>query len=332
MTRGLDLLNEIADRAGWRQIVSIEGQTLSNEERKLVRLLNRVLQTLQGEDDWPLLRKDGALTLVAKDVSDTDTIGTEQWVAATQNSTTITVANGDFNDSYINRQFQIEGNPTIYRIVDVLSVTELVLDKAWVDASIVVGDERIFSIGVDQYALPTDFDRPATGFQNFLAPYHIQATGPNNFSKLRQRRSGIVFGDPTYYTIYGRNDGDTAWKIHFHEWPSTARVLRFSYQQIHPTINSDNDTILFPVRYNEMIIDCVLHLLQRDYEDSAKTQQTLMDKIRTFSEQTPSMTDNKQVMRPSKSIRRNHQRAASRAGVRIDYGSYFDVAGNIRLP
>ena len=332
MTRGLDLLNEIADRAGWRQIDSIEGQELSDEERKLVRLLNRILQTLEGVSDWPLLRKDGAIALVAKDVSDT-TSGSEQWVTATQNSTTVTVANGDFDDSYKNRQFQVTGYPTIYRIVDIVSPTELTLDRAWVDSSIVgATNENVFAIGVDQYTLPTDFDRPATSMQNFLASYKIQAVSPNEFSELRRHRSGIVFGDPKYYTIYGMNDGQTAWKIHFHEWPSDARIIRFAYQMIHPTIDSDNDNILFPVRYNEAIIETVLELLQRDYEDSAKTQQTLLDMLQKFNEQTPSLTDNKKVMRPSKSIRRNIHRAAARSGARIDYHDYFDKAGNIRLP
>jgi hypothetical protein len=332
MTRGLDLLNEIADRLGWRQITSIEGQTLSNEERKLLRLLNRVLQTLEGVDDWPMLRKDGAITLVAKDIS-TTVSGSEQWVTATLASATVTVANGDFDDTYINRQFQVQGYPTIYRIVDVPSATELVLDKAWVDASIVAATNEIgFNIGVDQYTLPTDFDRPATSLQSFLGPYKIQAVSPNEFSEIRRQRTGIIFGDPSFFTIYGMNDGQTAWKIHFHQWPSEARVIRFEYQMIHPVIDTDQDKILFPPRYNEAIIETVLQLAQRDYEDSAKTQQTLLDMLQKFNEQSPSLTDNKNVIRPSKSIRKNHQRAAARAGVRIDYHGYFDKAGNIRLP
>jgi hypothetical protein len=332
MTRGLDLLNEIADRIGWRQIDSIEGQVLPNETRKLLRLLNRVLQTLEGVDDWPMLRKDGALSLVAKDES-TVVEGSEQWVTATLNSTAITVANGDFTDTYKNRMFQIVGYPTIFRIVDVVSPTELTLDKPWVNESIVgATNQNTFKIGVDQYALPTDFDRPATSFQNFLSSYSIGAISPNEFDALRRQRSGIVFGDPTYYTIYGMNEGQTAWIIHFHEWPSETRIIRYSYQMIHPKIDSDNDKILFPVRYNEAIIDTVLQLAQRDYEDSAKTQQTLLDMLQKFDEQSPSLTDNKSIMRPSKSIRRNVRRAAARSGVRIDYHDYFDKAGNTRLP
>ena len=332
MTRGLDLLNEISDRLGWLQIDSIEGQTLSDEERKLLRLLNRVLQTLEGVDDWPMLRKDGALSLVAKDESDI-TSGSEQWVTATQNSTTVTIANGDFDDTYKNRVFQVVGYPTIYQITDVLSATELVIDKPWIDDSIVAAtDQNTFKIGVDRYALPEDFDRPATSMKNFLAPYKIQPISPNEFDEIRRQSSGITFGDPKYFTIYGMNEGQTAWIIHFHAWPSDTRIIRYSYQMIHPTINSDNDKILFPVRYNEAIIETVLQLAQRDYEDSAKTQQTLLDMLQKFNEQTPSLTDNKKIMRPSKSIRRNIRRAAARSGVRIDYHDYFDKAGNIRLP
>lgn len=331
MTLGLELLNEIADRLGWDQIDSIEGQVLSSEERKLVRLLNRVLQTLEGTDDWPLLRKDGALTLVASEESDT-TAGSEQYVTATQNSAAITVDNMTFDSSYVNRQFQVVGFPTIFRIVDVTSPTEITLDRAWTTDSITPADEYTFKIAVDQYVLPTDFDRPATSLRNFLEPYKIAAVSPNEFEEIRRDRSGIVIGDPSFYTIYGMNDGQTAWKIHFHPWPREARVIRFPYQMIHPTINSDNDKILFPVRYNEAIIEMVLQLAQRDYEDSEKTQQTLMQMIQAFNEQTPSLTDNKNVMRPSKSIRRNIRRAAAFQGVRIDYKDYFDKAGNYRLP
>lgn len=331
MTNGLKLLNEIADRLSWRPIDSIESQTLTSKERKLLRLFNRVLQTLEGVDDWPMLRAQGSLALVAKDISDT-TAGSEQYVNATQNSTAITIDNGDFDDTYINRQFQVAGIPTIYRIVDVVSPTELTLDRAWINDDIVSADEYTFNIGVDQYVLPTDFDRPATSLQNFLEPYKIAAVSPNEFEEIRRERSGIVFGDPRYYTIYGMNEGQTAWKIHFHPWPSDARVIRFPYQMIHPEINSDNDKVLFPVRYNEAIIEVVLQLAQRDYEDSQKTQQTLLDMLQKINEQTPSLTDNKNIMRPSKSIRRNVRRAAAYSGIRIDYKDYFDKAGNYRLP
>lgn len=332
MTNAKDFLNRFFDRMSWEQVTTLETQSPSNELRKGLRLLNTILETVEGIDDWPLLRKDGKIVLVAGEESDT-TAGSEEYVTATQNSDEVTVDNATFDDSYKNRAFQVVGDSTWYRIVDVLSATQLKLDRAWVADSITAADEKTYKIGVDQYSLPTDFGRPITDMQNHFGTVTIQPVSPNKFAEIRRTSNGITFGDPKYYTIYGMNDARTAWTIHFHPWPSTARVLTLPYQMLHPTIDSDNDKILFPSRYNAVLMDIMLQLAYRDHEDSdtEKIQQTLIDMLRKYNEQTPTVTDGRPVMRPSKSIRNNIRASAQRSGIRIDYGDHFDKAGNIRL-
>ena len=69
MITGLALINEVEDRLSWRQTDTLEG-TLRPETRKLLRLLNRVLNSLQTFDDWPLLRESGDLQLIAYEKED----------------------------------------------------------------------------------------------------------------------------------------------------------------------------------------------------------------------------------------------------------------------
>lgn len=323
----LDALNEIADRLSWPQIETLDKPPLTKQARKLLRLLNRVLRTISGIQDWPLLRKNGTIVFVAAETTDTSN---DEWVVATQNSDTITIQNATFDDSYVTRAFQVAGDAVVYRIISIPAPTQLQLDRAWVSDDIVLGDERQWTIAVDQYALPTDFDRPLADAQSFFAPYSINPIAPNQFENVRRSERDITPGEPAHFTIYGMNDAQTAYVIHFHPWPKTQRLLRYPYQMIHPEINSDNDKILFPARYVSAIIEMVLQLALRDYEDDAKVEQALVDMLRTYNQQvaSPELTDSRLKFRKTGRIRYGFQKAYGLGGLSIDWGDWFDRSGN----
>jgi len=333
MPLALDILNEIADRLGWKQIESIESANLSNETRKLLRLLNRVLATMTGLESWHLLRKQGTLVLVADEVSDV-TSGSEQYVTATQNSTTLQIDNITMDVSYEGRHIEIAGHDYVYLIDEVLTATTVKLNRAWIDASITAADLAVFTIGSNRYVLADDFDRPVDDFDSFLTPYGVKPVSPEDFRAF-QRRDGLSIrvGDPEIYTIFGSNVGQTAELIHFHPWPGEARLLYYDYIAEHPVIDSDNDKILYPHRMVEVIIDMVMQLAYRDYEDDQRMQTTLIEMLqkydRTAGKQT--VTSSKPVMRPSGRTRRRVYNSYAAGGYRTDWGDFFDRAGNVGL-
>jgi len=331
MILALDLINEIQDRLSYPQSETIESGSLSSEERKLVRLLNTVLQAWGGLKDWHLLRTDADLVTLAVELGDTETVGSEQYVTATQNVSTITIDNGTFDDTYLDRAIQITGSPYVYRIAEVPSATELTLNRGWIEDSITAADEKTFKIGMDRYVLPTNYDRATGDLRAFFAPYGIEAVGPEAFREIRRREPGISYGEPRYFTIYGQNEAETQEVLHFHPYPESARMLEYQYQRAHHKIDSDNDKVLVPQRYKEALIEMVLQLALRDYEDDPKMQATLADMLRSFNQQNSAteITEDQKVLRPKNDMRRRVRNAYRRGGVGVDWGGYFDIAGNV---
>lgn len=332
MPLALDILNEIADRLGWKQIESIEGQTLGSETRKLLRLMNRVLSSLSGMEDWPMLRKQDEIVLIADVKADT-TSGSEQYLTATQNDATITIANfTGFTQAHVGAAFQADGYNYVYRIESINSTSSVELNRAWIDASITAADEVTWQIAWDRYTLPEDFDRPVDDFSAFLAPYGIDPVSPEDLSRRRRKRSGdIEVGEPEVYTVYGLNTAQTQELIHFDPWPDDARLIVFDYISQHPTIDSDNDKILFPSRVIEVIVEMVIQLAYRDYEDDDRMQQTLIEMIQKYNQLAgkKTVTQNKRIMRPDGRTRREIYRAYRAGGGNVDWGDTFDRAGNV---
>jgi hypothetical protein len=330
MVNALEIINEINDRLGWPQLSTIEDPDVTNEQRKVLRALNRTLVTIQGVDDWPLLRRDGEIVLVPE-VLGTAVSGSEQYVTATQNSKEVTIANITMDDTYKTRAFQVAGDNIVYRIVDILSPTTVKLNRAWISDSITVADEKLFTIAADRYGLPNDFDRPSTDIESFFGPYSIKPINPNELSLMRRKNPGIHTDDPSVFTIYDMNEGQTTTLMHFHPFPKNARLLQFSYQSVHPEINSDNDKILYPQRYMEFVINATEKVCLEAYEDSPKADRTLIEMMRNYNWQTPAITDSLPRLRPANQIRQSMQQAAGLGSIRVNWGSFFDRAGNTNL-
>lgn len=330
MPIALDILNEIADRLGWPQIDTIERSNLPKETRKLLRLLNRVLATLSGLEDWPMLRGEGTIQLIPDETSDL-TSGSEQYVVATKNSDTIELLNTSLDATYLGRAIEVSNCDYVFRIEEVPSSTEVKLNRAWFQDDIDATDEVTFTIAADRYVLPTNFDRPIDDFNSFLSPYGIDPVSPEDFQERRRRYGNkIQVGEPEVFTIYGLNDAQTAEIIHFDPWPDKVQILNYPYVKQHPIIDSDNDKILYPKRVVEVIIEMVLQLAYRDYEDDDRMQATLVEMIRKYNQSVgkKTVTQNRRVMRPDGRTRREVYRAFRSGGGNIDYGDAFDRVGN----
>lgn len=331
MITGLALINEVEDRLGWRQTETLEG-TQRPETRKLVRLLNRVLSSMQALDDWPLLRTEGTLLLVADDSGDA-------YFELTNGSATVTLGASEatltFSEQLIGRAIKLGSHATVYRIKSVESATSLTLNRPYLGDTWTNADGTLaYIIAQDQYFLPEDFDRPTEDWQNFFGDPGITPVGPNEFRQRRiSRGNSILLSDPDCFTVYGLDDSETFQKIHFDPWPNDERVLNYTYQKNHPKIETDEDRVLFPKTHEGIIIEAMLQLANRDYEDSSKTQLVLQDLLRTINTaQGPgNVSQDRMRMTPS-GQHRIAERMRWRGGSRMDWGEAFDRIENINFP
>lgn len=323
MINALDLLNEVCDRLGKPQFTTLEQTQLKAHHRKLLTMLNRVLQTIGAYNDWPLLRKEASIQTVAAIKTDSDS---DEFVTATQNSTSVTIDNVTMDETYKSRAIQVTGDDYIYRILDVTSPTTLTLDRAWVNDSITATDEMTATIAMDRYALESDFGRPVDDWQAFFAPYSIEPRSPNEFREIRRRERNIRLGEPEVFTKFGLTDNQAAEMIHLHPWPpDEARIYRYEYQANHSEINSDQDKILYPLTYIGVLVDWIVALANRDYENSSKSQEALQDAIRKHNMQqaNPGVTEPAIRLEPSGETRIEVREAYGDSTYDIDWGDWF---------
>jgi len=330
MITGLELINEVEDRLGWRQTSSLDDD-LRPDSRKMLRLLNRVLKSIQRLDDWPLLRVDAELTTVA-------TISAQDYLALENGSTTFAAgASTDdtlqFTDEMVGRGVQIGAESTVYRIVSVESPTSCTLNKAWIgdDIDDVLTD---YTIGQDQYALPSDFDRPAGGWDNFLDAHGMAPIGPDDFKKIRMRRGGsMLVQNPEVFTIYGLTQFNYQQVLHVDPWPYEVQILSYAYYRNHPEIDSDNDRILLPATKLDAVIEGMLYLATRDYTDDAKVQIVMADFMRSLNSAGGSPGETEQRMQLSPNMRHKFQRRSQWGrGMRVNWGSLFDRSNRVGFP
>jgi hypothetical protein len=331
MITGLKLINEAEDRMGWRQTSTLEDAVLRPEGRKLLRLLNRVLKSLQAVDDWPMLRAEGTiLTVPAIE-------GTDYFVLVNGDATVLvgteelaTPSTLRFDDSYIGRAIQIGSEATVYRIQSLNSTTSVELNRPWIGTSSAggaVGESLAYTIAQDQYFLPKDYCRPNGRWDQFLEPYGITPIGPDAFgTKRRGRGNSIMLQAPEVFTVFGMDAGQVYQVLHLDPFPLEQQILQFTYQKIHPEIETDADRILFPASHEGAVLEALLYLANRDYQDDSKLEAVLRDYVReTNMARTMSpMTEDQFQLRPSGNHRVAQHRRWGSGGIRTDYGAYFD--------
>jgi hypothetical protein len=331
MQTGLQIINEVEDRLGWPQSRTIEDD-LSKTTRKLLRLLNRVLHNLVSAEVWPLLRAYGTLVTQA-------TVSETMVMELTNGSDVVEISGTDtsgvtFELHHRMWAIQFGSNTPIYRILEITTPTQIKLNRPWLgDTS--TTDEIAVVFGMDRYALPEDFDRPTGKWKDFLSAYSIEPLGPEDFDVLRQKRGrNIEIGDPTHYTVYGLDPSNTYQLIHFDPWPTRQTMMEFTYQMEHPTISTDRDLVLFPMSQVSVVIEAMLYLANRDYEDDTKLQVALREYLVQFNaaKSQSRVTDDTKILSPWTGMRARSSRLRGNAGgIRYDYGTYFDRVDAVGL-
>ncbi len=192
------------------------------------------------------------------------------------------------------------------------------------------------TLAMDQYVLPEDFDRPTGEWEDFLSSYHIRGAGPEEFAKLRRSQGRTVtLDDPKVYTVYGLDPSESYQVLHLHPWPQEQTMLQYYYQRLHPTLEHDVDHVLFPQTQLGMIMEAVIYLANRDYEDDQRMQAALMEFMQQFktAKGANMVVQDKKILTPWRGGRaRSVRDIRGMGGARYDYGEFFDVAGNTKLP
>lgn len=336
MLTGLQIINEVEDRLGWTQSRTLEG-SVSKETRKILRLLNRVLKTLCIVEQWPMLRNDG--TLITEAAVEQDLL-----VELTNGSATVNISAFDASGFTFGQDHKIwavqfgGGNSPVYRVAKVVSPTSIELNRVWIGTTVLpvsASDETtVMRLAMDQYVLPEDFDRPTGEWEDFLSAYHIVPVEPEQFAKTR--RSGganIEIDSPRIYTVYGLDPSETYQVLHLHPWPTEQTYMQYTYQRAHPQIAQDTDKILFQQTTLVVIIEAMLKFANRDYEDDQRWQAAMVE----FLQQLNAVGGQNAVTSPIKKLspwmgyRASAPLTRMGGALRYDYGTYFDIAGNVGL-
>ena len=338
MLTGLQIVNELEDRLGYPQSATLEGR-ISPDTRKVLGLLNRVLKNMGAIEQWPMLRSEGTIITQAG-------VQNDMLVERTNGSDLLTISTYDtsgFTFEVSHKQWAIQlgvSETPIYRISEVISPRIVRLNRVWIGTTEIPADANDDTVGVtlamDQYVLPEDFDRPTGEWEDFLSSYHIKGAGPEEFAKLRRSQGRTVtLDDPKVYTVYGLDPSESYQVLHLHPWPQEQTMLQYYYQRLHPTLEHDVDHVLFPQTQLGMIMEAVIYLANRDYEDDQRMQAALMEFMQQFktAKGANMVVQDKKILTPWRGGRaRSVRDIRGMGGARFDYGEFFDVAGNTKLP
>ena len=321
----LAICNELADALGWQQLTTVEGD-LSPYARKLVRTLNRVVRTLSSLDDFFFLRSEGFITTI--EPYQTGIVATNNGVmivAGLDDPDTTAVDPPVWTTAMEGRAIQIGTDSLVYRIVTVNSPISLTLDRAY-QGETTTGSN--YTIAQDRYELAADFDRPIGDWTNFFgsSTTKLKPLSPNEFLDLRRNQAGMLLAEPSHFTAWGYDDETEHRLIILHPFPAHQRVLQYPYQKTHPVMETDTDKVLFPLRYEPVLIDACIYLLKRDIEDDQSAGAMLID----FLNNANNIMAKREYGAESKRISpsglhriRQYQKWGSRTR-KVDYGEHFD--------
>lgn len=335
--RALDVLKTVCDQLGWSQIVTVENEDqLPKDDRKLVRALNRVLRVMSGVQDWRFLRAEGEIITVA-----------EYAVALARltNGSTLVTGQDDpdvagtllpaWTADMRGRAFIVAGGPLVYRIAAVNSATSITLSRAWQGDSTlgtVDAPDVPYKILQDTYDLPLDMDRPSDEDWALFKDTTAVPVRVVDSSEVRERRMGRFPASttdwPNVVTLWSHDEQGEHRVAILDPFPLAQHVITFEYHKIHPTIDRDIQRILFPPRYEEIILQGVEFVLHSGPDDDARSDMELAQLLRTRSETAAAREIGEKRRQLTASQDRAWQQRTkwSRGGRRIDWGSHFDRA------
>ncbi len=341
--KALDVLKQVADHLGWNQPVTLENEdTLTKDDRKLVRALNRVLRVLSGVQDWRFLRSEGEIITTAQ--------YTTGVVRLTNGSATVTGLDDPNIDgtaltawtvAMIGRALVVDGDPLIYRITAVNSATSLTVNREWQGETTDGSDDapdRNYKILQDRYDLPVDMDRPADEGWSLHTESNILPVVVVDASEVRRRRDNrfpaAAITDPQVVALWAHDQQGEHRVAILDPLPPFQRVISFEYQRIHPVIDRDTQRILFPPRYEEVVVDGIEFALREGPDDDSRSDMALAEYLRTRAETASAREIGQKRIRLSASQGRAIQQHTKwgRRGLRINWGSAFDRKDFYNLP
>jgi hypothetical protein len=346
--KALDVLKQVCDQLGWDQIVSVENEdTLTKDDRKLVRALNRTLRVLSGVQDWRFLRAEGEIITIAEYTQGTARVTNGSTAVTGQDDPDITgTLLPSWTAAMVGRAFVASGVPLIYRITAVNSATSLTLDREWQGDSTgpAAGpdgedvDDLSYQILQDRYDMPLDMDRPADADWSLFNGTSVSTVTVVDPSAIRARRTGRMpaasAADPDAVALWMHDSQGEHRVAVLDPFPSEQRVITFEYQKIHPVIDRDTQRILFPPRYEEVVADGVEFLLREGPDDDNRTDLALAEYLRTRAETAAAREIGQKRIRLTPSQHRAYQQHAKwgRRGLRMNWGSSFDRVDFYNLP
>lgn len=328
----LSVLQDVCDRLGWAQIVSVENlDEMTKDDRKLVRSLNRVLRVMSSMNDWPSLRRQGEIETIAE--------YTDGLLRLTNGSKVVTgQVDEDGNPTVwtqdmIGRAIAVDSEQLIYRVADVVSATSLRLDREYQGDTTDGTDDAPdlpYHIMQDRYDLPLDFDRPVdeqwTGYQG-NSDYQILITDAATIRRRRQGRApASTVTQPDAVTLWKNDDQLEHRQVIVDPFPKEQIIIQFEYQAVHPEISKDTQRILFGPRQEEMLHSAMEWMLLSGPDDDARAGMALSEYLRNRGEDLAKQEIGQERMRLSASQERAMQQRSKwrRRGMRINWGSAFD--------
>jgi hypothetical protein len=332
--KALDVLNLVCDHLGWKQLPTIEDEdTLPKDSRKMVRALNRVLRVMSNVQDWRFLRVEGEIITTAEYTTGTARMTNASTAVTGRDDTSITgTLLPTWTTAMVGRAFVASGTPLVYRIVAVNSATSLTLNRAWqgdtTDGS--ATPDLNYQILQDRYDLPDDMDRPIEDRWSLFREQSVWPVFVRDADFVRDRRDtrapDATQDDPDAVTLWDMDSQGEHRVAILDPFPRFQRVITFPYMRIHPVIDRDIQRILYPPRYEEVIVDAVTFLLQAGPDDDNRTDLALGEFLRQRLEAASAREIGQKRLRltPSKERVVQQQAKFRRNGVRVDWGSYFD--------
>ena len=302
----LDLANQILRRLSWPVQTTLTGDSVDKEVSKVLDILNVVGQELGAFYAYPFLRK--TFTILTSDDYSTGT------AKATLNSQSVTFPLVDgvqatLTPGMVGGWIKFSDRNEIYRILSVELPTICSITPAYNGTS--HGTDGVsFTIGLDTYVLPVDFDRPFADVTQFIAtPPNLRPIEP---AEMHRRKAGTTaVGIPDAFTInYGE---DNRWYLVLDPTPDIKMQIKGDYVRTINKVYNDEDTLPYPLRMEGVIVDACIYLLKRDAQNDLQSASLILqDYLRRRSENsTPTSVTPRMRITPSTECRQRQQAKAA---------------------
>lgn len=314
---GLELVNMANMSLGWPRLNDFEDT--NPRSVKMQTLLNRILAHMGNMFNWRHLRHDSYLIT-------TPEYNTGTVLTINNGNNAVVFTGTSFTAAFEGRAFQLAGDKEIYRIARVLDAVAVLLDRIYIGPT-QVAVAVPFLVAQDRYGLPVDFGRVPDNWSAFFGTNTVEYVDPNEFKQRRRQRDSLLTGEPEIFTIYDIDDNGNPF-VWLDPYPSLQRMLPYTYQRVHPKIKSKNDKVLFPITQEELIVETLVYMGQRDYNDDQRVNIVLADFLRKRVEiSTVDQDRGQQRLRLTMSkeeLGKEIMRHKVNSRGRIDWGTAFD--------